>query len=465
MERKIGITSLGCAKNLVDSEIILGYLRRDGFEISEDIDDARIIVVNTCSFITEAEEEAKETIDELLDLKRRGEIDHVIVAGCLPSRRWPRLAEEFPEVDYFLFPDEIPEVARVVRRVAAGRGSRTGAGRWSAGKDGWYLYDHRSPRIRLSPPHYAYLKISEGCSNRCTYCMIPLIKGDLKSRQMDSVVEEARALAAEGVKEVNLISQDTTAYGVDLYGESRLLELLMRLSKIDGIQWIRLLYGHPVRYPEELLEFIASDGKMCSYIDFPLQHVSDHLLKEMNRGMTKTQLVEKLKTIKRIIPDVTVRTTFMVGFPGEEEDDFHELLDFVGEARFEHVGVFIYSAEEGTPAAMSRRQVPHELKRERFHRLMTLQREIVRGLNRKMLGREVEVLVDAKLEDGSYRYRGRTEGDAPEVDGDVYISGGRVRPGEFVRVRITGTMDYDLTGQLADSNRQTETGIREDLDR
>ncbi len=460
MSIKVGITSLGCAKNLVDSEVILGFLKKGGVEICDDISEARVIIVNTCSFIGEAKDEAEETIRQLLEFKRGGEIDRLIVAGCLTSLRGPDLAEKFPEVDYFLFPDEVPKVATVVRDLVGGNGTKPVSAQWSAGRDGWFLYNHLSPRVRLSPRHYAYLKIGEGCSNRCSYCMIPIIKGSLKSRRIDSVVEEARYLAADGVKEINLISQDATAYGLDLYDESRLLELLKQLSELNGTRWIRVLYGHPARYREELLEFIASEPGICSYIDFPLQHINDRLLGSMNRRITKTQAIEKLKTIRRLIPGVTVRTTFIVGYPGEEESDFCELLDFVRESRFEHLGAFIYSAEEGAPAARLPKQVPHVVKRERFHRLMALQQQIVREANGSILGKEIEVLVDERLEEGAFRFRGRTEGDAPEVDGTVYISGKDARPGDFVKVRVTGVLDYDLTGELIAGAQAPAIGAR-----
>ena len=448
MKIKVGITSLGCAKNLVDSEIILGHLKREGLDICDELDEARVIIVNTCSFIKDAEDEAEEVIGQLLELKRRGEIEKVIVAGCLPSRYGLRLADRFPEVDYFLAPNEIPSAARIVSDVASGRRCESTMGQWSAARDGWFLYDHHTPRVRLSPAHYAYLKIGEGCNNRCSYCLIPVIKGDLRSRAMDSILSEARALAAEGVREINLISQDTTSYGTDLCGDVRLLELLERLCGINGLHWIRVLYGHPAYYDRRLLSFIARAPQICNYIDFPLQHVNDRLLKAMNRRMTKALVVDGLNAVRELIPGVTVRTTFIVGYPGEGEDEFRELLDFVREARFEHLGAFIYSREEGTPAARCPGQVPHEVKRERFHRLMKLQQEIVREANDKMLGKVREVIIDERLDEGSFSFKGRTEGDAPEVDGGVYMVGDGGRPGEFVSARVIGVMDYDLVGEI-----------------
>lgn len=447
MTIKVAVTSLGCAKNLVDSEVILGYLKRGGLQVCEDLGEAQVIIVNTCSFIAEAEEEARETITRLVDLKGRGALERVVVAGCFPARRGAALAREFPGVDYFLGPGEIPHAARVVSSLMGEAGKdRSLPGRSRGG--GWFLYDHLSPRIRLTPPHYAYLKVSEGCSNGCSYCLIPRIKGPLVSREISSVVEEARALASEGVREINLISQDTTAYGTDLYGESRLIDLLRGLAGISGLAWIRLLYGHPAGYTDELLRLIAEEPSLCKYIDFPLQHVSDRILASMNRRMTKADAVMRLARVRRAIPEATVRTTFIVGYPGESERDFSELLHFVEEARFEHLGAFIYSREEGTPAAAEPGHVPHEVKCERFHRLMTLQQGIVREMNEGMLGREADVLIDEQVEEGSFALRGRTEGDAPEVDGTVYISGNGAGPGDIVSVRITGTMEYDLVGEM-----------------
>jgi ribosomal protein S12 methylthiotransferase len=448
MSIKVGITSLGCAKNLVDSEVILGYLARDGLQVCEDLNDARVIIVNTCSFIREAEDEARETIGEIVGLKGRGGLERVMVAGCLPARRGPVLEKQLQGVDRFLSPCEIPYIAGIVRSLIDG-GSGVAPQQPEGGR--WFLYDHRSPRRRLSPPHYAYVKISEGCSNRCSYCLIPSIKGPLRSREIDSVIREAEALASEGVKEINLISQDTTAYGTDRYGESQLLEVLRRLVSIKGCPWIRLLYGNPSRYTDELLTFIAGEPAVCKYIDFPLQHIADRILESMNRRMTKADVVRGLSAVRRIIPGATVRTTLMVGYPGETEDDFRELLDFAREARFEHLGAFMYSREKGTAAAKLPGQIPHKEKRERFHRLMSLQQEIVREENEKMLGRVVDVLVDEELAEGSFPLRGRTEGDAPEVDGTVYISGNTARAGDFVRVRLTGVRDYDLVGEIINS--------------
>jgi len=447
MTIKVGVTSLGCAKNLVDSEVMLGYLKDGGLRVCEDIGEAQVIIVNTCSFIAEAEDEAGDTIRQLLECKERGAIARVVVAGCMFARRGESLAKRFPGVDRFIYPGEIPHVAGIVRALMNG-GDRKGASPSEGRREESFLYDHLSPRVRLTPPHYAYVKVSEGCSNRCSYCLIPGIKGPLHSRQCESVVAEARALIENGVKEINLISQDTTAYGTDLSGESRLGDLLGKLAGMDKPVWIRLLYGHPAHYTDDVLNLIAREEKICKYVDFPLQHVSNRLLASMNRRATKKQLCETLHRIRKIIPGVTVRTTFIVGYPGEKERDFQELLDFVEEARFEHMGAFIYSREKGTTAARLSGQVPHTVKRERFHRLMALQQQIVREMNARMVGRSLKILVDEKLEEEQFTLRGRTEGDAPEVDGTVYVSGCAADAGDFINVRITGAREYDLVGVM-----------------
>ena len=454
MPTKVAVTSLGCAKNLVDSEVIQGYLREGGCEICGDLDEARIIIVNTCSFISDAEEESEDTIDELLALKKKGVIDRVIVAGCLIARSGRRLAERFPDVDLFLHPGEIPRVAQLIGELIAGDGRKVPSHRREEEGKGWFLYDHLSPRVRLSPPHYAYVKIGEGCSNACGYCLIPAIKGRLVSREMDSIVEEAMDLAADGVREINLISQDTTSYGIDLYGKPRLAELLKKLVGIEGVTWIRILYGHPAHYTEDVLRCIGGEPKICAYVDFPLQHIADPILASMNRRMAKSAAVEKLRSVREIVKEAAVRTTFIVGYPGETEAHFQELLRFVEEARFEHMGAFIYSREKGTAAASLPWQVPDDVKRERFNRLMSLQQEIVRASNERMMGRVVKVMVDEESHEGSLDFKGRTEGDAPEVDGTVYFSGKGARPGDLVDVRVTGAMEYDLVGTIINPKSQ-----------
>lgn len=444
MEIRAGVTSLGCAKNLVDSEVILGFLSRAGITVCDELEEARVIIVNTCAFIQEAVDEAYETVLQLLALKEKGEIDHVIVTGCLLPREGDDIHRLFPGIDALLPSHRIPEIPRIVREVVNG----VYAPERDDDHGQWFLYDHRMPRNRLSPPQYAYVKIGEGCSNRCSYCLIPHLKGALRSRPVESIVREVEQLRDEGIREVNLISQDTTAYGIDRYGKPRIKELLERLTQIDGLTWIRLLYGHPARYDEDLLRIIAGNTVLCAYIDFPVQHSNDRILAEMNRGITRAEIAHKLASIRAIIPDVALRTTVMVGFPGETERDFRELLEFIQDERFEHLGAFTYSREEGTRAAKMPDQVAEEVKNERFHRLLSAQREIVREQNRALRGRILEVMIEEPLHEGPYCCRGRTERDAPEVDGAVYCNAPGAKPGDFVQVRITGEKGYDLVGEI-----------------
>lgn len=440
---KVGLASLGCAKNLVDSEVLLGYLREGGIEVCEDLGDAEVVIVNTCAFIGEAERESAGLIRRLEELKSNGRIRRLVVAGCLPARRGSDVARRFPGVDRVIRPAEIPHAAGIVRALddPARDAVRPAA-------EGPFLYDHRSPRLRLSPPHYAYLKIGEGCDNRCSYCVIPSIKGPARFRSADSVLEEARLLAAGGARELDVIAQDTTAFGIGGPRGQGLPALLRRLAKVPGVRWVRLLYGHPARYTDELLRVIAGEERVCRYVDFPIQHVADRVLEAMRRRMTKSQVVERLGRVRELVPGVTVRTTLMVGFPGETEKEFEELLGFVREARFEHLGAFTYSREGGTAAALLGGRVPARVKKERLRRIMTLQQEIVREANEGMLGRTVDVMVDERLEEGTFALRGRTAGDAPEVDGTVYLAGGGAAPGDSVSVRVTGTMEYDLVGEI-----------------
>ena len=452
MAIKVGLASLGCAKNLVDSELILGFLREGGIEVCEDLGEAEVVIVNTCAFIAEAERESAGIIRRLEGLKSQGLIGRIVVAGCLPARRGSRVGGRFPGVDRVIRQADIPHVAAIVRSL--GSGPRGAAAVPAAGQ---YLYDHSDPRLRLTPPHYAYLKIGEGCDNRCSYCLIPSIRGPFRSRSPESVLEEARLLVEGGARELNLIAQDSTAFGSDRPGGEGLAPLLVRMARIRGARWIRLLYGHPARYTDALLRVIAGEEKICRYVDFPLQHISDRVLSAMRRRMTKAQIVDRLARVRRLVPGVTVRTVFIVGFPGETDKEFEELLDFVRGARFERLGAFAYSREAGTDAARLDGHLPARVKRERLHRLMSLQREIVREQNEEMLGRTTAVMVDERIE-GSFQLRGRTAGDAPEVDGTVYLTGGGASPGEIVAARITGMMEYDLVGEIS-GRRRTARGL------
>jgi len=411
-KKKIGILSLGCPRNLVDSELLLSRLKGKNYSIVE-IKDAEIGLVNTCAFIRAAKEESIEAILDLLELKKEGRLKKVIVCGCLPQRYRNELHKEFKEVDAFL---------------------------------GRLCLNHTERDYRLTPKHYAYLKICEGCINNCSYCIIPSIKGGLASRDMDSLVQEAASLDKNGIKELNIIGQDITLYGKDRYGAQKLNELIKKIiSATKGIKWLRLLYLYPSHIQDALLDLIAGEERICKYIDVPLQHINGRILKKMNRHTSKGEILKLIAKIKKRIPGVVLRTSLMVGFPGETDKEFSELLDFVGEAKFERLGVFTYSSEEGTPAHGLEGQVPEKVKQERFDIIMKKQQEISLGVNAGFLGKKLEILIDEK---GQGYYLGRSFADAPEVDGNVFINGSyKVKTGDFAVCRITDTLEYDLVGE------------------
>ncbi|MGB9802867.1 MAG: 30S ribosomal protein S12 methylthiotransferase RimO [Desulfofundulus sp.] len=441
MSYRIGMVSLGCAKNLVDTELMLGQLAAAGFAITPHPEEADVLIVNTCGFITPAKEESIDQILEMAQYKREGRCRVLLVTGCLAQRYSGELMDEMPEVDGVLGTGMINRVVDVVRRTLAGE-------RVVAVGEPGFDYDADLPRIRTTGGHTAYVKIAEGCSNCCTYCAIPSIRGAYRSRTMESILQEAKDLALNGVKEVVLVAQDTTRYGLDIYGERKLASLLCSLNDLPGIRWIRVLYAHPDGFTDELIDVFSSCDKVCRYIDLPLQHASPVVLARMGRGRSAFKLRELVSKLRRSISGLTLRTTFMVGFPGETEEDFRQLLDFMSEMRFERAGVFKFCPEEGTPAAAMTDQVPEEVKEERYHRAMALQQQISLEHNRSLVGSLVHVLVEGKK---GTRYFGRTEADAPEIDGRVYFAGGRASlgPGDFAVVKITRAREYDLMGELA----------------
>ncbi len=441
MSYRIGMVSLGCAKNLVDTELMLGQLDRAGFIITPRPEEADVLIVNTCGFITPAKEES---IDQILDLsqyKKTGHCRVLLVTGCLAQRYARELLDEMPEIDGVLGTGMVNRVVDVVRRALDGERV------FAVGEPG-FDYNADLPRIRTTGGHTAYVKIAEGCSNCCTYCAIPLIRGPYRSRTLESIQQEVAGLASDGVKEIILVAQDTTRYGLDIYGERKLAQLLRSLNGIAGIRWIRLLYGHPDGFTDELIDVFSSCDKICRYIDLPLQHASPAVLARMGRGGSASRLRQLINKLRLSIPGLTLRTTFMVGFPGEREEDFQQLLDFMRGVRFERAGVFKYCAEEGTPAATMTGQVPEEIKEERYHRAMALQQQISLEHNRSLIGSQQTVLVEGKK---GGCYFGRTQADAPEIDGRVYFTAGNVAlsPGDFVVVKITRIGEYDLMGELA----------------
>jgi ribosomal protein S12 methylthiotransferase len=444
----IGFVSFGCAKNLVDSQIMAGALVKSGIALAKSPEDADIVIVNTCSFIEEARKEAVETIREVCGLKKAGQCRAVLVAGCLPQRYGARLRFELPEVDAFIGVDEIDKVAGIVKRLAGGeRGIVQVPGTATR------LFDPDIPELVFTGGPYAYLKIAEGCNHHCAFCAIPEIRGRYRSRSLKAILAEAEALLNSGIRELNLISQDTMSYGRDLADGSNLPALLKALGGIGGRFWIRLLYGHPSGLTDELLAAIGGTPQVCRYLDIPIQHSDGDILRAMKRGGTTAQVQELVRWVKNIIPAITLRTTCLVGFPGETEDGFRHLQDFITKSEFDHIGVFTYSPEEGTAAYDLTATVAHELAQERSARIMQAQAKISLKKNRALIGTRRRVLVDG-MEDMALL--GRLETQAPEIDGMVYLSEIEAEPGEFVDVVITDATEYDLMG----TSQNHATGAR-----
>jgi ribosomal protein S12 methylthiotransferase len=445
----VHLLSLGCAKNTADSELMLGSLVRAGFEITSDPDEAQVLVVNTCAFIEPAKKESIDAILEAAELKRRGGPKRLVVAGCLAQRYGAELSEQFPEVDIFVGTGnflDLPELLRRTERAETRPIPYAGAAHLMPGVE--------MPRIRLGSPWSAYLKVSEGCDHRCAFCIIPKIRGRHESRPLDDVAEEARRLAESGVREINLIAQDLTAYGRDLSPRSSLAALLERLAQIDGIRWIRLLYCYPNFVTDQLLATITAYGRVVNYIDMPLQHADDGVLRAMRRERSGDALRKLLDRIRRAIPSVTLRTSFIVGFPGEDEKAFLKLVNFVREQQFDRVGVFTYSREENTLAYAMPNQVPEPIKRRRRAELMEVQAQISLQKNRELMGREVEALVEGEASGRTRRLRARNSGQAPEIDGMMLLSG-EAELGEIVRARVERAMTYDLYGRITGAVAQS----------
>lgn len=424
--KKINVITLGCSKNLVDSEHLMAQLDEAGYEIvtdSNSTDDAKIVVVNTCGFIGDAKEEAIQTILECAEAKAEGRIEKLFVMGCLSERYADELRDEIPEVDDYFGARSLKEVVEAL--------------------DAEYLPELETDRLLTTPDHYAYLKIGEGCNWHCAYCAIPLIRGNHRSVPMEKVLEEAEGLVAVGVKEIIVIAQDSTYYGKDLYGERRLAELLRRLCAIEGVEWVRLHYAYPTDFPQDVIEVMRDEPKMCKYLDIPLQHISDNQLKAMRRRITKAETEELVTRLRREIPDIALRTTMLVGFPGESEEDFAELCEFVERVRFDRLGAFAYSEEEGTPSALTMTDdVPAEVKEERVERLMKIQKRISLKLNAERVGKKMRVIIDSK--EGDF-WIGRSQYDSPEVDEEILVTSDcDLEIGQMVEVVITDCEEYDL---------------------
>ena len=435
--------SLGCDKNLVDTEKMLGILGGEGYSFVDDESDADVIVVNTCCFIGDAKEESVNTILEMAELKKSGRLKALIVTGCLAERYKNEITEEIPEVDAVLGTTSYEEIAGAIREAL--KGEKT-----LVFKDIDAPVGKETKRLVTTGGHSAFLKIAEGCDKRCTYCIIPYLRGRYRSVPMEQLEREARELADQGVKELILVAQETTLYGKDLYGEKKLPELLRRLSSIPGIQWIRLQYCYPEEITDELIETIKNEEKVCHYLDIPIQHASDAILKRMGRRTSNKEIRELVAKLRREIPDIALRTTFISGFPGETEEDHEILMEFVDDMEFDRLGVFAYSPEEDTPAYSFKDQVPDEVKEDRRAEIMELQQDIAFEKSESMKGSVLEVMIEGKVADEN-AYVGRTYMDSPGVDGLIFVNTGlSLMSGDFVRVRVTGALEYDLIGEVED---------------
>ena len=458
---KLFCVSLGCDKNLVDTEKMLGLLNGLGLTFTDDETEADVILVNTCCFIGDAKEESVNTLLEMARYREEGRCRALIVAGCLAQRYKQEILDEIPEVDAILGTTSYEEIAKVLEQVLEGE-DNTHIACFHGLEE---LPDAKAKRVVTTGGYYAFLKISEGCDKRCTYCIIPYLRGPYRSVPIEELVEEASQLARDGVKELILVAQETTLYGKDIYGEKSLPRLLHELGKIPGIQWIRIQYCYPEEITDELIEAIRTEEKVCHYLDIPIQHASDRILKRMGRKTNRAELTERIGSLRRAVPDIALRTTLISGFPGETESDHEELMDFVNEMEFERLGVFTYSAEEDTPAYSYPDQVPQELKEERRGELMELQQDIAFEHCENMVGQVLTVLIEGKVVDEPV-YVGRTYMDAPNVDGMIFVStdtvsrsgqagnGVELMSGDFVRVKVTGAAEYDLIGEVYDESAQ-----------
>lgn len=438
--KKVAVVTLGCPKNQVDSEVMSGLLAENHI-LTDNTEEADIIVVNTCTFIQSAKEESIETIFEMASLKERGSCKTLIATGCLAQRYGTELMQEIPELDGVLGTGNIDEIAKLVQGAKGERLSLIKQGKPD------FLHDEKTPRKRSTPDYLAYVKVAEGCDNYCTYCVIPYVRGNFRSRTEESVVQEVRDMAAQGVKEIMVMAQDTTRFGQDLYGDLRLPQLIRKLACIEGIEWIRLMYCYPERFTDELIEVMRQEPKVCKYIDLPLQHANNKILKEMNRRGTIEEAEVLIGKLREAMPDITLRTTMITGFPGETEQEFQTMVDFIQRVQFDRLGVFSYSQEENTPAGQREDQILPELREERRDIVMEIQQSISGQRQQRWVNKIITVLLEQELPDG--RWMGRTEGDAPEIDGQVYITNeaqALINVGDMIKVRILEADSYDLMG-------------------
>ncbi|GAA3661866.1 30S ribosomal protein S12 methylthiotransferase RimO [Asaccharospora irregularis] len=439
---KIALESLGCSKNLVDAEIMMGILNKKGYKLIGNFEEADIIIVNTCGFIESAKQESIETILEFAALKETGNLKLLVVTGCLAQRYSDELKTEIPEIDAIVGTGSYQNIDEIMDNLQK-------ENKVVSLNDIEVVYNEELPRYVSTPTYMAYLKIGEGCDNHCTYCIIPKLRGKYKSRKMEDIIKEAKNLASRGVKELVVIAQDTTKYGCDLYGEEKLPELLKELSNIEGLKWIRIMYSYPESITEELVQVIKEHDNICNYFDMPIQHASNRILKLMNRNTTKEDILSKIEMIRKNIPDATLRTTIITGFPGETEDDFKELIEFAKTVEFDRLGAFAYSREENTAADKLPDHIEDSVKVQRRDALMMVQQEISQKLNNKKIGNIYEVLIEEQIEDSVYI--GRTKGDAEEIDSIVYVKSlDELKVGDFVEVKINSALEYDLMGDVVD---------------
>lgn len=451
-EKSLYFTSLGCSKNLVDSQVMLGHLGLDGFSISQEPENAEVIIVNTCSFVEAAKAESIETVLDLADFKdpEVGNCKALVMSGCMAQRYHNDLEAEMPEVDMFIGTGEYQKIVPLLKAFEEGKLEQK-----SFVEIPKYIHTEFDPRLNTSPGYMAWLKISEGCNRNCTFCIIPTLRGKLRSRSIESLVTEAKSLVSNGVKELNLISQDFSDYGSDFEGFSRednknpiIYNMLKSLDENSGADWIRVFYFYPDDLTEDVMDLMANSKKICKYLDMPVQHFSSKVLKRMNRRVTNELIHSKIEMLRKKIPGIVLRTSVIVGFPGETQEDFDLLIEGVKKVRFNHLGVFKYSDEEGTPAVRLKDKVPQEIIDQRFETLYEVQKEIAREMNQQYLGETIEVLVEGAHEETDLLLQGRHRGQAPDIDGKVIINDGIARSGEIVQVQITEVLDYDLVGKV-----------------
>ena len=439
---KLGLISLGCSKNTVDSENMLGILVKEKqLELVEDLEEADVVIVNTCAFINDAKEESIQTILEMADYKKDGNLKKLVVCGCLSERYKDELIKEIPEIDAVVGTGDVDKIGEVVDSIQNGN-KEIKVGSLD------FLPTSKTPRMLTNYPHSAYLKISEGCDKKCTYCIIPSLRGELRSRTIEDVVEEAKILVSDGVIELNLLAQEITEYGKDIYGNRMLPELLKELVKVEGIEWIRLYYMYPNSISDELIEVIKDEPKICNYFDVPIQHISDNILQNMGRAKSGDYIRSILGRIRGRIPDATIRTTVIVGFPGETEENFEELKEFIKEFEFDYVGVFKYSREEDTVAYDLPNQIPEEIKEKRWSELLNIQGEIVERKNERFIGETVDVIIDGVSTESEYMLEGRMRSQALEIDGKVLTSDGTANVGDIVKVKLEQNFQYDFIGPI-----------------